>query len=99
MRIPLAQIGISSILLISAAFAADTRPTATLKAPSSVTTDEIADDVIWHCAGTACAPISAGEVKVSVRSCREVAKTYGPVVAFGTPMKQLSASDIQDCNS
>lgn len=56
-----------------------------------------AGGVTWTCAGARCTASGRGG-KVSVRGCRELARTVGPVASYRSEINALIDADLRECN-
>lgn len=57
----------------------------------------IAEKVVWSCEGTTCVA-ELDRKKVSVRSCKRIAKKVGEITAFTNVKSALTAEEIATCN-
>lgn len=57
----------------------------------------IAEKAVWSCEGTICVA-NLDRKKVSVRSCKRIAKRVGEIKAFSNAKSALTAEEIATCN-
>lgn len=70
---------------------------AKLEAPLAEARREMLAGAAWRCAGDSCTGTDNGSAPVN--NCARVAKTFGKVVSFATPRGELTAEQLEKCNS
>jgi len=68
-----------------------------LEAPMPQKGQVIADRMLFNCAGNQCAAVL--RAKLSVRTCRELAKEVGPIASFGSGSTSLNDEELARCNA
>ncbi|MET0587127.1 MAG: hypothetical protein ABWZ75_01280 [Novosphingobium sp.] len=70
---------------------------ASLSAPLAEPREDIIDGALWKCTGDRCSAPAKGSRPVVV--CGRVAKKFGAVARFTSPLGELSAEELARCNS
>lgn len=70
---------------------------AKLEAPVSEVRREMLAGALWKCQGDSCTGTDNGSAPVN--NCARVAKTFGKVTSFATPRGELTAEQLEKCNS
>jgi len=70
---------------------------AKLAAPLSEARQEILSGAVWKCSGDSCTGTDNGSAPVN--NCARVAKKFGRVASFNSPRGELSAEQLERCNS
>ena len=86
-----------SIGLAAPAFAG-TLFTAALSEPVADGTEIIANRAIWTCEGDVCVAELSRKTP-SVRSCKKVAKEIGQLAGFSSENGELTAEELDECNT
>ncbi len=90
---------VASLVFVSTvAIAQKARYTATLAQPLSASREVIANDNLWHCAGSLCTLVSAPKNAGSVGSCHALQKKVGALSAYGAPDDSFDADKLAKCN-
>ncbi len=92
----LALAGATLALTPAQAVAASQGFSARLSAPLAAPKQMIINEALWKCAGDACTAPGGGSRPVLV--CQQVAKKFGEVAAFTSPMGTMSAEELAKCN-
>ena len=92
----LALAGATFSLTPAQAVAASEGYSARLAAPLAAPKQTIINEALWKCAGDACTAPGGGSRPVLV--CQQVAKKFGEVAAFTSPMGTMSAEELAKCN-
>ncbi len=69
---------------------------AALVTPLAAPRREILNGAVWRCAGDKCSAPADGSRAVTV--CGHVARKFGPVARFTTPLGDLGAEELARCN-
>lgn len=92
----LALAGATLSLTPAQAVAASEGYSARLAAPLAAPKQTIINEALWKCAGDACTAPGGGSRPVLV--CQQVARKFGEVAAFTSPMGTMSAEELAKCN-
>ena len=99
MRLKILLTGFAFALTATSAFAAFNNVVVKLATPvAQASNDVIAAGVVWDCAGDTCSSVMDRKT-ASVRDCRQVARTLGPVVSFSVGATSLDAAGLAACNA
>lgn len=88
----------AAVVLALSTGAAQARETLAVRLQAPIAAQErvIADRMLFNCVGDQCAAVL--RTKLSVRTCRELAKEVGPITAFGAGAQSLTEEELTRCN-
>ena len=89
----------AAVVLALSVGSAQARETLAVKLETPIGKQErvIADRLLFNCIGDQCAAVLRS--KISVRTCRELAKEVGPITAFGSANQSLNDEELGRCNA
>lgn len=70
---------------------------AALASPAAQPRQQIVNGVLWKCADGRCS--AAADGSRPMMACQRMVRSFGAVTRFTTPAGDLSAEDIERCNS
>lgn len=88
----------ASLTLASSALAAEP-VTAKLQQPVPTKTKLIAGGAMFVCQDAVCVATAPGSRTLAAATCKDLAKAFGPVAAFGDERRQFDDGKLGQCNA
>ena len=89
---------LASLSIAGAAFA-EQSVSVKLQTPVAAKTKIVAGGSVWVCNGDSCIANAPGSRTFATATCKDLAKSLGPIAAFSDGRKQMDAERIGQCNA
>ncbi|MFZ5669583.1 MAG: CC_3452 family protein [Pseudomonadota bacterium] len=94
----LTAVAVLSLAFTGAAWA-DSKVTASLKAPVAAKTKVVAAGAVFVCENDTCVALAAPARAVTTAGCKALAKEVGQLTAYGNGRKVVEGADLEACNA